>query len=127
MDHIVLGLLGGLLGAIYLTIFFAALHNKSWLGMFLFLGFVILTVLPSKVSFAWLPDPTQLLDSWGLNASADLSGPGVLSLMLTMVGGVLLAYFSGLLKLVGHLLDRLSAALLARFRRPENPRDLAGN
>lgn len=124
MDHIVLGLLGGLLGAIYLTIFFAALRSKSWLGMFLFLGLVILNVLPGEVTLPWLPDPTKLFDSWGLNASAELSRPGILTLMLTMVGGAVLAYFSGLIKWVSRLLDRISTAIAARFRPPENPTDL---
>ncbi|PQZ93527.1 hypothetical protein CQ018_07545 [Arthrobacter sp. MYb227] len=127
MDHIVLGLLGGLLGAVYLTFFFGVLHSKSWFGLFLFLGMSLITALPSKFELSWLPDPTRILDSWGLNASADLSGPGVLSLLLSMVGGVVLAYFSGLIKLVSRFIDRFSAAIAARFRRPENPMNSARN
>lgn len=127
MEHIVFGLCGGLLGAIYLTIFFAALRSKSWLGLTLFLGFTLLMVLPSKLALSWFPDPTTILDSWGLNASADLSRPGILSLMLTMVGGVALAHFSGLINWVSRVIDRLGAAITARLKGPENPTDLTGN
>lgn len=125
MDHIVLGLLGGLLGAVYLTIFFASVHSKSWIGMILLLGMALFSILPSKFELSWIPDPTSILDSWGLNASADLSGPGILTLMLSMAGGLALAYFSGLIKRVGRLIDRVGAVIAARFIGPAEPTDPA--
>ena len=43
--------------------------------------------------------------------------------MLSMVGGLVLGHFTGMLKLLSRALDRLSAAIGTLFRRPENPTD----
>lgn len=118
MDQILLGTVGGLAAAVYLSILFAAFRSKGVFGSLLAVCMLLLQAAGDIFEVSWLPGIASLTESWGLNFSAEATRPGILSIMISMLGGLAIAHFSGLIGYLGRWIDRLGAALLGRFFGP---------
>ncbi|MFF5791170.1 hypothetical protein ACFY5D_03885 [Paeniglutamicibacter sp. NPDC012692] len=118
MDQILHGTVGGLAAAVYLTIFFATLRSKSLLGSLLFICLVLVQAMSSIFEISWWPGIASLTESWGLNFGAEATRTGILSIMISMLGGLAIAHFTGFIRYLSRRIDRFGAAFSARFTRP---------
>jgi len=118
MDQILLGTVGGLAAAVYLSILFAAFRSKGVFGSLIAICMLLLQAAVDIFEISWLPGIASLTESWGLNLGAEATRPGILSIMVSMLGGLAIAHFSGLIRYLGRWIDRLGAVLLARFLGP---------
>lgn len=125
LEQVVPGIAGGLLAALYVSIFLAALLSKRMLGSVLVALMAIWQALTSIFAINWLPDPTPLLALVGIDGTLEMTPPGIWSLLVSMLCGVAIAHFTGFIRFLRRCMDRLGAALAARFAGPGNPMDPA--
>lgn len=125
LDHVVPGIAGGLLAALYLSVFFAALLSKRMLGALLVAVMAIGQGLCGIFEIDWLPDAAPVLAMFGIDGALEMTSLGVWILLVSMLCALAIAHFSGFIRFLGRCLDRLGAAVAQRLAGPGNPRDPA--
>ncbi len=125
LDQVVPGIAGGVLAALYVSIFLSALLSKRMLGALLVALMAIWQGITSIFEIDWLPDPIPLLALVGIDGNLEMTPPGIWSLLVSMLCGVAIAHFTGFIRFLRRCIDRLGAALAARFAGPGNPLDPA--
>ena len=118
LDQVVPGIAGGLLVALHLSFFLAALLSKRMLGAVLVAFMAIGVGLTGIFEIPWLPDTAPLLAAVGIDGTVEMTPPGLWSMLISMLCGVAIAYFAGFIRFLGRGIDRLGAALAARFAGP---------
>ena len=121
MDQILMGVAGGLLGALYLSFLFAAFFSKGALGSLLAAAILLFQGLTSSFGISWLPNPSAVLAAWGIDIEMEMTAPGVASIMVSMLCGVAVACFTGFTRFLGRRIDLAGAAIAARFAGPSDP------
>ena len=120
-EQVVLGLAGGLLGALLLSLWFAAITSKSVLGMLLAVGMATAQVLTTILDIPWTPDAGAAFALVGIDGNAELAPAGVSTLVASMLCFLAAAWFGGFIRRLARCIDRIGAALGARRARPRGP------
>ena len=126
-EQILLGSFAGLLIALYLSILLAAVFSRGIFGSLLAALLLITQGLSGIFEVSIVPKVDGFFAMLGIDATQDLTSPGIIALFVVTVGGITLSQLSGFIRFLRQLIDRIGAAITAYFSKPENPTDPAGN
>ena len=121
VEQVVLGLTGGLLGALLLSLWFAAITSKSVLGMLLAVGMAMAQVLTTILDIPWTLDAGAAFALVGIDSNVELAPSGVSTLVASMLCFLAAAWFGGFIRSLARCIDRIGAACGTRRSGPADP------